>query len=874
MAHKFHKLKTDSAFPYLDNQNVYQYDNDFDYSRYDYTQMKITLCTVPWDMGEAHIGNRTISGIGNVVYFETKEKRDAWFAAIPDSECFRFETKYKELHRNQTLDVPIPFDVAAKFNYVVVEYSLFANDESPVMYEHEGGMRQWFWFIREVEFIAPNNTRLHILDDAFQTWIYDVNISGMVLERGHAPMFSMKTDAYLSNPLENNTLLLTEDVNFGQIEQVKHIDALALNAGDMYACIATTANPLASWGTKSGDNWHTPASAYYMNDGVPSVFVFAVEVSDLDNLLTNITASYPQFKQTVQSVFFASADLITIGSEFTFADITCYRVSASRKTFNLCELEKSLFGYDAKYRDIAKLYTSPYAHIEITDENGNVDIVRIEDTTGDINVSVALSIAYPFINIESHLLGVGGNASASVTYRNVSSKTFPISGQWYETLRSWKVPTFAIVLDAAREYDYSTHFDRVQRVVDYTTAYDNAAASATTDKTNNDALADATAANVATIAAANKDNADDLADNDHTNTYNNADNIDDNSLVTQTANTAITNRSNTSANNELGYTQTYNSGIAAADTLLTDLSASSTIAAQEQQATIAAASGAASGVVGMIASAASGDIAGAVTGGLNAAIGAATTLASSNVAVQLTAASANYTNAGTRAHATAANSNSSSKTQNQTDTATDITNLQNTQVDGIATNNSGTMRTNADNTQTAVKGNASRTETAENTAAQNTQTTVKDNNTLIYNTAIANAGRSRTQAQSAIINDIAQAALRAPFVYGSFADGDNATTKPIALFANIVTQSKSAISSAGDEFLRYGYALDKQWNFNGNWNIGKYFTYWKLRDFWVSNLNVPDMYIDKLRFFLYGGVTIWRNPEDIGKVTVYENFNG
>ena len=57
----------------------------------------------------------------------------------------------------------------------------------------------------------------------------------------------------------------------------------------------------------------------------------------------------------------------------------------------------------------------------------------------------------------------------------------------------------------------------------------------------------------------------------------------------------------------------------------------------------------------------------------------------------------------------------------------------------------------------------------------------------------------------------------------------------------------------------------------GNWNIGKKFTYWKLKDFWVSNLNVPDMYMDSLRFFLFGGVTVWRNPADIGKVSIYDN---
>ena len=96
----------------------------------------------------------------------------------------------------------------------------------------------------------------------------------------------------------------------------------------------------------------------------------------------------------------------------------------------------------------------------------------------------------------------------------------------------------------------------------------------------------------------------------------------------------------------------------------------------------------------------------------------------------------------------------------------------------------------------------------------------------------------------------------------------------MALFANVVTQDDHAILTAGDEFLRYGYRLDRQWDFDGDWNVGRYFTYWKLSDFWVKGLSVSDLYMDKLRFFLFGGVTVWRRPEDIGSVTIYDNFGG
>lgn len=899
MANRFHKLKNnESDFPLIDNVDVYKFDNDFDYSRYDYTQMSLQICTVPWDVGEAHVGQRTISGIGNVVYFGSKEKRNAWFDAIPDSECYRFETKFKELHREQVIDVPIPYDMCAKHNYLVVKYNLFANDDSPVQYEGTDGLREWFWFIREVEFRAPNTTRLHLLDDAFQTWIYDVTVSSMILERGHAPMFDTRTAKFLQNPIENNRYLLTEDVNYGGTDIVKHTEALVLNSGDMLACIATTANPRGNYGTKAADTWRTPASAYYTNAGVPSVFVFGVDPADLNVFLSNITANVPQFKQTIQGVFFASRQLVSVGDAFTFGDVTCYPLSAGRVTLDLTELEKSLFGYDVKYADMAKLYTYPYAHIEVTDENGNTDEIRIEDTTGSLDVSAAMSLAYPFVNIEAHVLGAGGRDRTTVRFRNVTERTFAIQGSWYETLHEWKVPTFAVVLDASREYDYSTHFDRKQAVTAYTNAYDSAIASATTAQTNANASASTARSNTNDAAATAKTNTDNAAATAKTNADATADTLkanadaDADTLVANTAlqtaaNSSITGTSNTSATADVFFSNllttintNYENGYVG-DTTKADVEAMYDNAAigaaggMVQGAVSGASGGAALGPVGVAAGAVGGLVGGAISGVVSAA--------QTTVAANLTSTKAALTQTLNLNKSTSMQDNNSGRTQLQNSTNTANTNHVNTASTGASANSAATTKANATRTQATMKANATRDKNTANTNAQNTYDTATGNATRTYNTdtanagrtyntSVANAGRTRDTAQQAIVNATAQAALRSPFVFGNFADGDSAVTKPIALFANVVTQSKSAIALAGDEFARYGYALDMQWDFDGDWNIGKYFTYWKLRDFWVTNLNVPDLYMDKLRFFLFGGVTVWRKPEFIGRINIYDNF--
>ena len=781
---EFNYLKSNSDFPNIGNVNVYKYDNDFNYDRYDYNQMTLQICTVPWDMGEAHIGNRTISGIGNVVYFGSKEERDRWFDKIPDSECYRFETKFKELHKDLAIDVPIPYDMCAKHNYLRVTYNLFANDDSPVMYEGTDGLREWYWFIREVEFVAPNTTRLVLLPDAFQTWIYYVTVQGMVLERGHAPMFAIRADEYLQNPIENNTLLLTEDVNFSDSYQTKHIDVCGFNSDNVYACIATTANPRADFGTKAGEDWHTPAAAAYEKSGVPSTYVFAIDPEQPYTFLENVNTNVPQFKQTIQAVFFVSSDLITPYTSFTFAGVTCYDIESKRTTLDFVDLDKSQFGYDAKYADMAKLYTYPYARIAITDENGNTDFIRIEDTTGKIDVSAMVSLSYPFLTIDTHLMGVGGNEQVSITYKNITENDFTVFGNWYDYIHTWNIPTFAVILDPSIEYDYSSYFDRKQARIDYYAAWDNAYDLADTLTANADLQAGANSSKVAVS------NANMLAEVDIVNAFDGTKNQGLNQICTATA--------------------------------------ISTIQAAEMQGSIAAASGLANGITSAIGAAATGNVAGAVSAGVGAIVGSAATLSSVAVTNGLTSAQAGYTIAGNNTAAAAAHSTNSTKASYTASTQSSVASIENGLTTGSAANSAATQKGNAD--------------------------------------------RSANAAADAITNGIKQAALRAPFMYGSAANGESAATKPLALFAQVQTQDKASISAAGDHFARYGYAYNKQWNFNGHWNIGKYFTYWKLTDFWVTNLNVPDMYMDRLRFFLFGGVTVWRKPEYIGKINIYDNF--
>lgn len=850
----FHYLGK-NGFPNADNVNVYEYLNNLDYARYDYSQMRIQVCSVPWDQGEAHIGQRTISGLGNVVHFGSTKKRDAWFDAIPDTECFRWETKFKELHSDLTLRVPLPFDIASNYNYVRVTYNLFANDDSPLQYESGDGVRKWFYFIRDARFIAPNTTELLLLDDAWQTWIYSLDISSMILERGHAPMFATRADAYLADPIGKCSDLLSDDINYGELQKVTKTQATVLNSEDMGAIIVCSSNPAGTWGSKAGNDWKVPASAYYDGAGVPNMYAFAVAVSQLDTFLANADSTTPQFKQSVQCVFFCAFELLSLGRAYTFCGVSCHPVQGGADPVSKAILTrtKADWGYPSRYADLAKLYTYPYSAFEITDEKGNAELVRIEDTAQALTMDVAANLVFPYINIVGSIRGIGGSASNTLSFRNITPRSFTCAGRWYEHLRTWEVPTFAVVLDAAAEYDYSSHFDRIQ-----------ADGDRATNRTNATNVANAGYAASATQANAGYDSTSTLANASKTIADNSADNVVDNASAQTTANSTVTSEGNSAASADAGLANSLAQAIQAWDAGMTRATANNEIDAKNASAAVGAAGGvinsvAGGAISGFLTAGPAGAAAGAIGGLVSGGLGAATSLATNAIAVSAMSTQAEAVVSNSQSKLEETQRSNIDRTTRANRGRTNQTNAQNTAIVTSAANTSSTMKENAATDRAARIGAADAVRNAAISAAGTAR-----------NAQVAAANLTYTNEGNRIQNGIRQAALKAPSVFGSVSNAELSTTRPMALFVSIVTESSFAIQRAGDEFLRYGYYLDKQWKFDGNWCVGKHFTFWQLRDYWSTN-QIPDRFSDQLRFLLSGGITIWSSPDEIGKVSIYDN---
>jgi hypothetical protein len=213
-----------------------------------------------------------------------------------------------------------------------------------------------------------------------------------------------------------------------------------------------------------------------------------------------------------------------------------------------------------------------------------------------------------------------------------------------------------------------------------------------------------------------------------------------------------------------------------------------------------------------------------------------------------------------------------------------------------AVNSKEASDANADTSKYIAYKNAENSKETRNANAYNTNRTSKLNADAVYNAASGNAFDTKTNVQSnglftretsemnakeilengryattAAIKDARNDVPIQLCPYAGSPQPDYMRTRGVQI--KVKTQSESAICQAGDTFARYGYALNQIWDVaSSGLKLMKHFTYWKARELWVDDSKSTNNAINNFihQMFL-NGVTVWEDPEKIGKVNVYTN---
>ena len=92
-----------------------------------------------------------------------------------------------------------------------------------------------------------------------------------------------------------------------------------------------------------------------------------------------------------------------------------------------------------------------------------------------------------------------------------------------------------------------------------------------------------------------------------------------------------------------------------------------------------------------------------------------------------------------------------------------------------------------------------------------------------------------------------------------------------ALTAKFRMISAGAVATIGDYWLRYGYKVNRWISVPDTLMVMERFTYWKFSELSVTSTRIPELYRQTIRGIFEKGVTVWKNPEEIGNSVLYDN---
>lgn len=849
----------------------------------------ITLCSVPWGVYEPGASD-------DVPGFDTPEDRERWFSSwLSDtaSETHELETAVR-YQMDRTVELPFTFDSLQRYNYLIVDY------KTPPVPEAAAPVTRWYYHVTGYDYESPSCTALRLEHDWWCQCACEMDYSHIMLARGHAPMTMVDTDDYLKAPLSHTRWLMGDDESFGELAKLSKSSERVFNSGKMWVvlCFAgADLNPEGLTGRYEAARY-TPGM---VAQGGPGDYQLAVPADDYTKFMGWFYANHPKYLWSLDAVFLAPDSLVQFDRTYTYGGVTVKAGVKGRQVTTGLVLDKSAFGYPKEAERFAKLYTFPYCVVEVADHEGNVVTVRVEDLAGaDVSAVTVFNAAYPWLRVDTHVPGVGGTLR-NITFKTLSSHDFAGGGRWWDALMSWGVPCFKVDVSNELINEVQGHWDREQARADALTSYNNALrsnatantnakASAATAKANGDASANTAYTNATASNATNNANAKATNATSQANNTRSADNSTAVKDLSNAYNTAIQTFDSeqllhrTTEGNRLLYDAsgaTLNS-LVSCDIYMTRVQswmAQNELALTTAMNNLSGGIGMAMNVVGDLTE---GELASAGKNVFSQGVSNYMANMASEVAI-----SNNETmflvNKSVLEGKAVLNQSNAAQNWGYMDVVTDgHTTRTNTLADATNAANVATSKANAAATKATADANADRTRAAADANATRSRDTSLANNDRSYNTSVSNADATKATGDAnaratydnalvAVENGVRTANLAAPSSFGSPANGGTFNVRPMYLSVNVVTQNEGAIDRTAAMFARYGYRLDSEWRFTG-FNLCKHFTYWQASSVWATApYLLPEEGQDKVRRMLYDGVTAWRNPEEIGKVSIYDN---
>lgn len=838
-------MASDKRFPHLSKANGWP-----GLATVDPFDLQVTFDPWTWtpDVRIHLVNTRLDERYMNVIGWESREARDAWYDEHAEM-TWQPETEFHILPGAE-IKLPLAFEVLQHYNQLFIDFPPTATD---------GGSKEptrFYYFISDVAYRSPSATACVITLDEWTTHSLDVDMPYIRLARGHAPMAAVTADAYLANPLAAGEFVTADsDDDFGRggIGRIAYTVNDVINAGPMWCVIAMSSDPDQSPGTVGQAGWKLPTTQWWYTQGARGYSTVAIEPGDLSPWLDILQLQAPQILSSIVGVFLVPKRLVTIDRDISYLGITMHVIVPRQVIDDVITLDKTQFGYPDVYRDIAKLYSTPYAWLEVTDSEGTTQTIRVEDTSGRIQLSVMASIVYPMTGYDCYVIGIGGGADATLAWSNFTGHEFSARGDWTASLRHYSIPTYAVLQNPVIDFDYREYWSREQTRAAIAESYRQSTTSAATQKSVTDAGLDRTVARLGqkqaeqtealTMSLAAQADVRDAQDLQQSVYFDKDRELQDVMFDAQQQQTYLSMSQAETRTEKAVLRDEIGLGIAGVGAAIAtgQLIGVAGAAAAGASGGVAAAQAAGSAVIG------SGALAGfgvAVTGVVHEGLQLdGTVLEGEQQQVSLEMVATNNQTIHSKSVVVANEKYAQMVLSRRSirDAQDDL------KTDGLALQQRYESAINAGDVATARAAAATSKNLADNLA-----------------------GGTRTLNLAALDRSRAAAELSNPRQVAGISGTSRDVTMPTAISVRVRTEIPSAIASAGDMFLTYGYKFaGRQWTI-GSLNVMPRFSYWQ-GDLQIGEGHVNGLTRGIIHDIFERGVMVWRDPDRIGTTSIHEN---
>lgn len=340
--------------------NNYDFGQDFNYAVWT-PNTRLTLVNVPWN-----------NDYRDIVRFDDKTALNTYIDSIENSGVVVENLSYAK--PNQPIRLNIPFNAAAKYNYLRA-----SNQIQPITGDQ---LKDYYYFITNVTYIAPNTTELTVQLDVWQTYGYDVQFGNCYVDRGHIGI----ANQHAFDNYGRDYLTVPEGLDIGnEYKVVDRITEKLMNSDgtNTHVLVYSSINLSAGYGDATNPALYSAVGGHfeYIPSGM-STYIFTR--SGFTNLMAYLSG-YPWIAQGINSI-----TLIPDPSRYGYGNIAISSVSLNNGAGSVQGVDAGgatppsnhyvnkmtnwrdelIASIPQKYRILKKLLTFPYCVVELTAMNG------------------------------------------------------------------------------------------------------------------------------------------------------------------------------------------------------------------------------------------------------------------------------------------------------------------------------------------------------------------------------------------------------------------------------------------------------------------------------------------------------------------------